>query len=466
MPFKPDRKKKSKEYDVIVVGSGSGMMIVENAVAAGLSTALVDKGPAGGTCLNTGCIPSKMLMAVADRVMEIGEADRFGLGASIESIDFKRVMKEMREAVIPDHQHIHENLRADQRFDYYEGTGEFVDDKILRVEDRSLQGKSIFLAAGARPEIPAVEGLDKTDYLTSESLLQLEEVPPRLAIIGGGYIAAEYGHFFSAMGSRVTIMQSDSRLVPGAEPEVSEALRQAYEKRMTVYVHTLAQAIEKNNGEYKITGTDQATGRAVTVTADQVLVATGRRSNADLLRVEKSGIDTDQRGFIKADNYLRTSREDIWAFGDIIGKKMFTHVAYEEAGLAWHNSRDKSQKEFNYRPAPQAVFSYPQIASVGLTEAAAQKEYDNILVGRARYLDVAKGMALREQAGFAKAIVNQKDLTIVGFHIFGPQAAVLIQEIVTIMALGGKLNLLAGSMHIHPALSELVLKPFNNLEPV
>ncbi|MFP4446178.1 MAG: dihydrolipoyl dehydrogenase family protein [Desulfosudaceae bacterium] len=465
----PAKKKNDSEkiYDVVVIGSGSGMRIVENAVAAGLSTALVDKGPAGGTCLNLGCIPSKMMIAVADRVMEIRECERFGITAAVQAVDFPRVMREMRQAVVPDQQQIHENLRADQRFDFYEGTGSFEDEQTLAVNGIRLRGKDVFVAAGARPDIPDLEGLNRGDYLTSESLLQLEKLPSRLAIIGGGYIAAEYSHFFAAMGSKVTIMQRDDRLVPGAEPEVSEALRRAYTKRMTVHTGTTAQKIEKTAEGYVLIGREEKSGRTVTVTADQVLVASGRRSNADLLQVEKGGLAVDSRGFVQADARFRTSQKNTWAFGDIIGKKMFTHVAYEEAGLAWHNSRNKRQKSFDYQIVPQAVFSYPQLASAGLTEAEAVRSgYQDLLAGTAAYNEVAKGMALRENEGFAKAIVDRAEARIIGFHIIGPQAAVLIQEIVTIMAAGGKLNLLADSMHIHPALSELVLKPFNKLAPV
>ncbi len=458
------KKKKTPAYDIIVVGSGSGMQIVEKAINRGLRTALIDKGPAGGTCLNLGCIPSKMLTAVADRVMEIRESQKFGIQSEIKAIDFEQVMGDMRAAVMPDGQRIHENLKADQLVDYYEGTGEFAADYQLLVNDTGLQGKSIFIAAGARPKIPDIEGIDTVEYLTSETLLGLKQAPKRLAIIGGGYIAAEYGHFFSAMGSEVTIVQKADRLVPKEEPEISEALREAYAERMTVYTGMTVQKVDKEDGAHRITAIDDQSGKTTDIFCDQVLIAVGRRSNADLLKVEKSGIDVDPKGFIITDNRLHTSKENIWAFGDVTGKAMFTHVANEEASLAWHNFENDHQKSFDYFPTPHAVFSFPQIASVGLTEEAAQKNHD-ILVGTARYGDVAKGMALREQKGFIKTVVDKKNYRILGFHVFGPHAAILIQEVVNTMALGGELAYLAGGMHIHPALSEIVLKPFNNLTP-
>lgn len=460
-PFKNDKNK--KQYDVIVVGSGSGMLVVENAIAEGLRTALVDKGPAGGTCLNLGCIPSKMLIAAADRVMEIREAERFGIDASIQHIDFPKIMADMRAAVVPDHQRIHENLIADQRFDYYEGQATFVDEATLMVDDRQIHGETIFLAAGARPDIPPLKGLDTVNYLTSDSLLSLDTRPKQLAIIGGGYIAAEYGHFFAAMGSEVIIIQQAGRLVPREEPEISDTLLAAFKKRMTIYTNTTARAVQKTNHGCTITAENNETGQTHTIDADTLLIAAGRISNADLLQVEKAGIETDDRGFIKTDTQMRTNKRDIRAFGDINGRQMFTHVSYEEAGIAWYNYHNKTSRTFDYRPAPRAVFSHPQIASVGLTEAEARKISDNILVGRAQYSDVANGMARRENEGFAKAIVEQSTFRILGYHIIGPHAAIVIQEIVNIMAFGGYLKMLADTMHIHPALSELILKPFSNL---
>ncbi|MDY6825364.1 MAG: dihydrolipoyl dehydrogenase [Thermodesulfobacteriota bacterium] len=457
------KKNKEKTYDVIVIGSGSGMLVVENAIAAGLRTALVDKGPAGGTCLNVGCIPSKMLIAAADRVMEINEADRFGIAAEITHIDFPRIMAEMHSAVAPDHQRIHENLAADQRFDYYEGQAAFVDEYTLSVNETRIRGKAVFIAAGARPLIPALEGLDQVDYLTSESLLSLKRLPERLAIIGGGYIAAEYGHFFSAMGSEVTVIQNAERMVPREEPEISQILQAAFSLRMTVHTNAAARSLKKRDNGCEITVRDNPSGDTFTVHADAVLIAAGRASNADLLQVENTGVALDEGGFIETDGLMRTSKPGIWAFGDINGKKMFTHVSYEEAGLAWRNYQNDTTRPFDYLPTPRAVFSHPRIASVGLTEAEARERYDNILVGHANYSDVANGMALRDKDGVAKAIVDKSSYRILGFHIVGPHAAILIQEIVNVMALGGQLRMLAGTMHIHPALSELILKPFGNL---
>jgi len=198
--------------------------------------------------------------------------------------------------------------------------------------------------------------------------------------------------------------------------------------------------------------------------AERIMIAVGRRSNADLLKVENTGVELGKRGFIKVDDYLETTKKDIFAVGDADGQQMFTHVANREAVVAWHNATHKAKMKMDYGAAPHAVYSHPQIASVGLTEENASKDY-HILVGRAKYLDTAKGEAMMEEVGFAKAIVDAHSNRILGFHIIGPYAPELIQEVINAMASGGRIRNISQGMHIHPALPELILRTFENLEP-
>ncbi len=453
----------AKSYDVVVIGSGSGMQAVENAIEANMSVALVDNGPAGGTCLNLGCIPSKMMIAAADRVMEIREASRFGISAEITGIDFKKIMQDMKEAVVPDHRQIHQALQSDDRFDYYEGLGHFTDDRTLEINGQRIHGETIFIASGARPKIPDIKGLESVACLTSDTVLDLEACPESLAIIGGGYIAAEYGHFFCAMGAEVTIFQNRQRLVPAEEPEVSDLLAEQLQKRLHVELNTEVNHVAGNQDGVTVTYTPKDSGSQKQMQAERVLVAAGRQSNADRLAVSNTGVQTGENGFIWVDPYLQTTRKGIWAFGDANGQHMFTHVANAEAAAAWQNAIEKENKPFDYHAAPRAVFTHPAVASVGMNEAEARKSHD-VLVGTADYDDCAKGMALRQDRGFAKVILDRQELNLLGFHIIGPHAPVLIQEVINAMAAGGGPDLLVSGMHIHPALSELVMKTFSKLE--
>jgi mycothione reductase len=455
-----------KEYEVIVIGSGSGASLVEAFLYQGTTVAQVDKGPLGGTCLNVGCIPSKMLIFPADRVVEIEGARKLGIDVDIKSIDFEQIMTRMRNSIGETQRMIREGIRQTENLDFYEGQGRFVSEDTLQVGQETIRGEKIFIASGARPLIPSLEGIQEVEYLTNESVLQLRQKPESMVIIGGGYIGVEYGHFFAAMGTEVTIVARTPRLVHKEEPEVSELLRAKMAQRMNVHTHTEAVEIRKNGKGYVVVGQDGDTGERKEFMGQKIMIAAGRQSNADLLEVEKVGIETDGRGYIKVDEYLQTNKENIWALGDANGKHMFTHVANEEAAVAWHNSNHEHKVKMDYQAVPHAVFAHPQIASVGLTEQGAKKEH-NILVGVARYTDVAKGEAMMETDGFAKAILDKESGKLLGFHIIGPYAAMLIQEVIDVMANQGGVEWISKGMHIHPAMSELILSTLNNLrEPV
>ena len=453
-----------KKYDVIVIGSGSGGEIVDSAIRNGFSVAWVDKGPLGGTCLNVGCIPSKMLIYPADRVMEIKEAEKLGIKAEIKDIDFKKIMEHMREPIRESHEHMERGLDTPtEKFQYYKGEGHFVDNYIIEINGEQIKGGKIFISSGARPLIPPVKGIEDVDYLTNNNVYNLTEKPDSLIIIGGGYIAVEFAHFFSAMGTKVTILQRGNRLIKNAEPEISDLLKKLMDKRMEIVTNFEASEVKKQGSKIVVIGRDRSSDKDKQFSAEKIMIAAGRKSNADLLKIENTGIETDSRGYIKVNEFLETNKKNIWALGDAIGKYMFKHVANEEAIVAWRNAVHDHKTPMKYNAVPYAVFTYPQIASVGLTEEEAKKSH-KILVGRAKYSDVAKGEAMVELDGFSKAIINKEDGKLLGFHIIGPYAPILIQEVINAMALGGQLGFIGQGMHIHPALPELILRTLSNLK--
>ncbi len=452
-----------KKFDVIVIGSGSGGEIVEAALSHDYSVAWVDKGPLGGTCLNVGCIPSKMLIYPADRIVEIQDAEKLGIKAEIKSIDFNTIMKHMRKPIRESHEHMKQGIQNIKEFSYYKGIGHFISNYTLEIKDEHIQGDKIFIGSGARPLIPPIKGVESVDYLTNETVFDLTKKPDSIAIIGGGYIAVEFAHFFAAMGTKVTVFQRSDRLINSSEPEISNLLQNQMEKRMNVLTNVEVFEIKKEGKGYTIFGRNNITGKQVKINSEKILLATGRKSNADLLKVENTGVKTDKRGYIIVNEFLETSKKNIWAFGDAIGKYMFKHVANEEALIAWRNAVHNHKNPMDYSAVPYAVFTYPQIASVGLTEEEAKKKHQ-ILVGKAMYSDVAKSEAMAELEGFSKAIVDKKSGKILGFHIIGPYSPILIQEVVNAMALGGQIGYIGQGMHIHPALSELILRTLGNLK--
>ncbi|MBS3818924.1 dihydrolipoyl dehydrogenase [bacterium] len=445
-----------KEYDSVVVGSGSGMEFVEKALSHEETVALIDKGPLGGTCLNLGCIPSKMLIFPADRIMEIKEAKKLGIEAKITHIDFKSIMERMRTSINDNRENMRKGVK-DAPLDYYEKEAHFVDDHTLQVGKEKIKGKKIFLVSGARPFIPPIKGLEKTEYLTNESVLGLKKRPESLIIVGGGYIVAEYSHFFDAMGTKVTIVQRNERLLPDEEPEISNMLKKQMEKRMNVHTNMEAFRVKKEEGRYRVKAKNKKTNITREFSSEKIMIATGRKSNAELLKVENTGVEVDERGFIKVNEKWETSKKNIWALGDAVGKSMFKHVANREAAYCSQNVFHNTNLSLDYHTVPHAVFSHPQVASVGLKEKEAKEIYGNdVLVGGAKYSDVAKGEAMMDDCGFVKSIIN-KDGKILGFHIIGPYAPILIQEVVNVIAKGGNIWDASSGMHIHPSLSEVIL---------
>jgi dihydrolipoamide dehydrogenase len=311
------------KYDIVVIGSGSGGEIVDAALSHGFKVAWVYKGPLGGTCLNVGCIPSKMLIYPADRIVEIQEAEKLGIKAKITDIDFNEIMERMRQPIRESHEHMRRGLTSTQNLDYYEGEGHFISNYTLEVNGEQIKGKKIFIGSGARPLIPPIKGIENIEYLTNETVLDLKERPKSIVIIGGGYIAVEFAHFFAAMGTEVTILQRGPRLVKNSEPEISDLLKKQMGKRMTILTNTEVLEVKKQQNSIHIIGKNKRTGKEMTVMAEKIMIAAGRKSNADLLKVKNTGVETDDRGYIKVNEYLETSKKNIWAFGDAIGKHMF-----------------------------------------------------------------------------------------------------------------------------------------------
>jgi mycothione reductase len=461
-----------KGYDVIALGSGSAMEIVNAMEQADpdIKVAVIDKDEPGGICLTRGCIPSKILLYSAELVRTLEKAEEFGISVESKGADFGAVMQRMRRLIQSDIDAIRRGLTQTKNLDYYKATAEFVAPYTLKVGTETIRSKMILLCTGSEPAIPPIRGLENVDYYTSDTVLKMNQLPKTLAIIGGGYIAAEYGHFFSAMGSKVTIIGRNRQFLPEEEPEVSSLAKRELQKHITIITnHEVRGAENTATGKKKLIAVNREKGKEVEITAEEILVASGRGPNTDILHPEKAGIKTDEKGWIIVDEYLETSQPNIWAFGDADGRFLFKHVANYEAMLVFLNAVEKRRIKADYHAVPHAVFTYPEIASVGLREREATAEYgkSNLLIGIGRYEDTAKGSAMGVKDCFAKVILESTTLKILGAHIIGPFASVLIQEIVNLMYTHTQsAEPIITGMHIHPALSEVVQRAFSSRMPV
>jgi dihydrolipoamide dehydrogenase len=458
-----------KEYDAIAIGTGSVSEIVSALIYGNpkAKVAVIDKDEPGGICLTRGCIPSKILLYPAEVVRMIEKAKEFGIHTTVEEIDFKAVMDRMRKLIYEDIKSIQEGLTHTDNIDYYPTVAEFIAPYTLKVGDDTIHSGLIFLGAGSKPTIPKIDGLDNVKYYTSDTFLKIDVLPKSTAIIGGGYIAAEYGHFLSAMGSEVTIIGRNPKFIPEEEPEISALAKREFQKYMTVMTGLEVRRVENASAnKKKVTAVNRVDGEEVVIEVDEILVASGRSSNSDILYPERGGIKTDGKGWIIVDKYLQTSQPNVWALGDADGKYMFKHVANYEALVVYYNAVLGKKMEVDYHAIPHAIFAYPEVASVGLKEKEALGRYgsDDIVIGVERYEDTAKGLAMNVKDYFVKVIVEKKERKILGAHVIGPYASILIQEIINLMYTPSQsINPITQGMHIHPSLSEVVQRAFRSL---
>jgi dihydrolipoamide dehydrogenase len=429
--------------------------------------AVIDKDEPGGICLTKGCIPSKLLIHPADLVRTVETTAKFGIEVELKRIDFNKIMERMRKNISKEIDALRSGLQEDQNIDYYHDTAKFVAPYTLKVGSDALKSPIILLTTGSKPTIPAIKGLAELNYHTSDSLLKMTKLPESIVILGGGYIAAEYGHFFSAMGSQVTIIGRNPQFLPDEEPEISALAKRELSKHMSLLTnHEVVEVQDAGNGKKKIIAENRANGRKVERFTAEILLATGRGPNTEILRPEKGNVNTDNSGWIVVDEYLETSQPNIWAFGDANGKHPFKHKANYEAFIVYNNAILGEKVKADYHAIPHAVFTHPEIASVGLKEREAIEAWgeENVLIGFKRFQDTAKGEAMAVEDYFVKVIVDQRSSRILGAQIIGPHASILIQEIVTLMYTPSQsAHPIMYGMHIHPALSEVVERAFDSL---
>ncbi|WP_371804610.1 NAD(P)/FAD-dependent oxidoreductase [Candidatus Lokiarchaeum ossiferum] len=490
-----------KEYDLVVVGSGVGLTVLSSGLQRGLSCALIEDAKMGGTCLTRGCIPSKVLVYPADVIREAGHAKKIGLSINFKNFDWQLISKRMWSQ-IDESEGIEQSLSQAPNLKIFRGVGEFTGKYSLKVKlnetgeySEEFKGKQIILASGGRSFIPPIEGLKQVDFITSESFFgdKFPEQPWKsLTIIGGGVIAAEFAHIFSAFGTNVTIVEMLPRLVPTEEPEVSKILEQSFSKHLSVFTNHKAIRVKQNGNLKELFIQNLETNEIKTIQSEALLIATGRRSNADILRVKNAKIETTKTNWIKTDKYLQTNVRNIWAIGDATGKYQFRHKANYDAEIVVRNIFGKKEKTMvDYSAVPWAIFTYPQIAHVGLTEKEAIDQGNQIYTAVKTYSSVAKGfaMGLQDTDGLFKLIVDS-DYHILGAHAIGPHAATLIQPLVYLMNAGfscgnqefkiannlrkftnacpeaGSFIPIYKSMVIHPSLNEVVGWALGNLQPV
>ena len=449
------------DFDVIVVGGGTGNNVAAAAADAGLDTALVEPGPLGGTCLNRGCNPSKMLIQAANAVTHVRGAERFHVDATLNGIDHAAVVDEMDDLLGGIAEDMKDRYRETDNLTLVTEYTEFVDERTLELGGETVTAEKVVVATGSRPIVPPIDGLDTIDYLTSQDALYLREPPESLVILGGGYIAVELGYVFQSMGTAVTIVEMMDSLVPREDDEIAATFTELAAERHDVYTGHRVTAVEKR-GDGHAVHAETADGGELTVKGSEVLVALGRRPNSDELGLEAAGIDVDDRGFIETNEYLETTAENVWAQGDVAGNALFKHAGDFETRHTVANVVHEERTAIDLSAMPHTIFTEPQIAGVGATETELQDDDREYVVGQADYSDSAMGRAKKLEHGFVKVLADP-DGGILGVHAIGDEASTLLHEAVLAMRHDLSVDDVAGTIHAHPTLSKVLEAAFREV---
>lgn len=456
-------------YDLLLIGTGSGNSL-PGPEFHDLSIALVEKGTFGGTCLNVGCIPTKMFAYTAEVAATPANSARFGVDQTLNSVDWPAIRDRIFGRIDPiaesgeEYRVTHEDNR---NMTVYRGVGHFTGPKTMVVAtangDEEITADRVVIAAGSRPSFPDVEGIEAIGAHTSDSVMRLEELPATMIVLGSGFIAAEMAHVFSSLGVHVTLIARSQVMLRAQDHDVAETYTRLAGDTYDVKLGFAASKVVRNeNGSVTITGA--VDGVLSSVTADEILVATGRVSNADNLDVAAAGIGMRTDGRVAVDTYQRVLNpagevlDGVFALGDVSSQYQLKHVANKEAKSVRHNLlHPDSMIETDHRFVPSAVFGHPQIATVGLTENQAREAGYDIVVARQEYAGIAYGWAMEDTTGFTKIIAEKGTTKILGAHIIGPHAPTLIQILIQAMSTGQTAADIASTQYwIHPAMPELI----------
>lgn len=464
-----------EKFDLIVIGSGSGLGVAHAPVTQnGLKVAIIEKDKMGGTCLNRGCIPSKLLIHSADIAEIIRHAGIFGINVQNFSVDFEKIVRRVNNITDTYSESIRSSYQSSDNPKLFSNECKFIGDKKISLVDTEktviLTANKILIAAGTRPKIPEINGLKESGFITSDEALQLKQQPRVLTFIGGGYITCELAHFYGSLGTEINIVQLGDKLLPREDEEISRKFTEVFSKKYNVYLgYNVESVIKKKTGSNKnssseifhIRARNDTCKKEIELESDQLLVAVGRVPNTCSLDLGKTGVKLDEKGFIIVDEYLETSVKGIFALGDVVGRYQFKHSANHEARYAYHNILNSDAKiPVDYTAMPHAIFSSPQVAGVGVTEQQLKwQNKNNYLKSIYPYIQTGMGEALEERDGFVKLLVNREDRKILGCHILGTDASTLLHEVLVAMRAGdGTIDGITKTIHIHPALSEVVAK--------
>ncbi|MGU8079705.1 FAD-containing oxidoreductase [Burkholderia pyrrocinia] len=463
----------TQHFDAIVIGTGqAGPPLAARLSAAGMKVAIVERGRFGGTCVNTGCIPTKTLIASAYAAQLARRAGEYGVsvGGPV-TVDMKAVKARKDQISGRSNHGVEQWVRDLANTTVFQGHARFERADAVRVGDELLEAERIFINVGGRAQVPPMPGLDSVPYLTNSTMMDVDFLPEHLVIVGGSYVGLEFGQMYRRFGSKVTIVEKGSRLIRREDDDVSQAVREILENEgidVQLDANCLSARRDGNgngNGNGIVIGLDCA-GGGREVAGSHLLLAVGRVPNTDDLGLDRAGVETDARGYITVDEQLRTNVPGIWALGDCNGRGAFTHTAYNDYEIVAANLLDADPRKVSDRIAAYAMYIDPPLGRVGMTLAEAKQTGRKLLVGTRPMTRVGRAVEKGESQGFMKVIVDADSHAILGASILGVTGDEVVHGMLDVMAAGAPYTTISRAMHIHPTVSELVPTLLQDLHPV
>ncbi|RQR45267.1 FAD-containing oxidoreductase [Burkholderia sp. Bp9140] len=456
----------TQHFDAIVIGTGqAGPPLAARLSGAGMKVAIVERGRFGGTCVNTGCIPTKTLIASAYAAQLARRAEEYGVSVGPVSVDMKAV-KARKDLIAGRSNHgVEQWVRGLDNTTVFQGHARFERPDAVRVGDELLEADRIFINVGGRAQIPPMPGLDSVPYLTNATMMDVDFLPGHLVIIGGSYVGLEFGQMYRRFGSKVTIVEKGSRLIHREDEDVSQAVREVLANE-GIDVQLDANCLNaRRDGDGIVVGLDCA-GGGREVAGSHLLLAVGRVPNTGDLGLEQAGVATDSRGYITVDDQLRTNVPGIWALGDCNGRGAFTHTAYNDYEIVAANLLDDDPRKVSDRITAYAMYVDPPLGRVGMTLAEAKQTGRRLLVGTRPMTRVGRAVEKGESQGFMKVIVDADSHAILGASILGVTGDEVVHGLLDVMAAGAPYTTISRAMHIHPTVSELLPTLLQDLHPV
>lgn len=456
-----------KAFDAIIIGAGqAGPSLAGRLTAAGQTVALIERKDFGGTCVNTGCMPTKTLVASAYAAHLARRAADYGVVlAGPVGVDMKRVKERQQTVVRNARGGVEKWLRDMRGMTVIQGHARFESANTIRVGDDLLTAPQIFLNVGGRANVPDMPGIGDIAYLTNVGMMQLDTLPEHLVIVGGSYIGLEFAQMFRRFGSQVTVVEMGPRLIGREDPEVSEAIREVLEAE-GISVRPNAECISFAPHDDGVCVHVTCEDGAPQVTGSHVLLAVGRKPNTDDLNLAAAGIETDKRGYIVVDDQLRTTVPGVWAMGDCNGKGAFTHTAYNDFEIIAANLLDDDPRRVSDRISCYGLFVDPPLGRVGMTEAEAKATGRKLLVGQRPMTRVGRAVEKGETQGFMKVVVDAETKEILGAAILGLNGDEAIHGMIDLMYAKAPYTVISRAVHIHPTVSELIPTMLQDLKPV